>query len=320
MSNDGDVPSEGGDPTEEVGPQGCDARAADTEFRPGELEGPPEESQIQPVEELFDAFVMEPAVMIPSPEDGLPTPAGETHEMATAPPFTYETTVCIGDDREYVELWADETRMRGMVSVRITAERTVSLPAPMTRDGRPVATTLRVRSRYSVGGEEHRRRSFRPEQVVHRWGFSYVQATIDANGIAVPFCAGGGIEEIDFSPQRAQQTSHWQDYGDTVAPGAIVLLPVRAYREPCQHFRQQAFGNDDQPDKKAFGHIVMFSNCLARRSVGGALMSLRDQAVYACEYREPADPDTAKQYIHDFNKKRLTSKAHEVMVPAFGLK
>ena len=62
------------------------------------------------------------------------------------------------------------------------------------------------------------------------------------------------------------------------------------------------------------GHRIVFSNCMVRRSVGGAMMSLRDEAVYACEHRHPPDPESVRRHITDWNKERLAAARHLVRV------
>jgi hypothetical protein len=97
------------------------------------------------------------------------------------------------------------------------------------------------------------------------------------------------------------------------------VVPVRPRRERCKHFLRQVMANDDAPNPKEFGHFLRFYNCGARKSVGGALMTLRDEAVYACDYREPQDPTTTKKYLDDFDKDRLDSKRHLELIVPFNL-
>jgi hypothetical protein len=94
---------------------------------------------------------------------------------------------------------------------------------------------------------------------------------------------------------------------------------VRPLREQCIHYRSQVFANDDEPDVTRPGHRIVFSNCMVRRSVGGAMMSLRDEAVYACEHRHPPDPESVRRHITDWNKERLAAARHLVRVDMFNL-
>lgn len=88
----------------------------------------------------------------------------------------------------------------------------------------------------------------------------------------------------------------------SVAPDAFVL--VRPKRPRCEHLRRQVLSQDGVPEGER-GHFLIFRNCSVRRSVGGALMSLRDQAVYACDYRSPADPESTKRHLDEPEKKQL---------------
>ena len=95
-------------------------------------------------------------------------------------------------------------------------------------------------------------------------------------------------------------------------------VPVRPRRERCKHYRRQVFSNDEIPDPRAFGHQIVFRNCLARRSNGGAFLSLRDEGIYACDYREPQDaPSIARQDAID--TKKLRDRPHQIRLPLFGM-
>jgi hypothetical protein len=82
------------------------------------------------------------------------------------------------------------------------------------------------------------------------------------------------------------------------------FLLVRPTRPRCEHLRRQVLNLAGVPEGEA-GHFIVFRNCNIRRSVGGALMSLRDEAVYACDYRSPPDPESTKKYIDEPEKKQL---------------
>ena len=95
-------------------------------------------------------------------------------------------------------------------------------------------------------------------------------------------------------------------------------IPLRMKRERCEHYRRQVFSNDEVPDPEAFGHKIVFRNCAARRSNGGAYLSLRDEGVYSCDYRTPRDePSIAAQDKIDSAK--LRDRPHLRRLPLFGL-
>lgn len=66
------------DPMRIVGPGEAQAPPQDCEFKPGQLDGSPSESQFKAKEELQEGFSIEPTPMILSPVDGMPLPTDET--------------------------------------------------------------------------------------------------------------------------------------------------------------------------------------------------------------------------------------------------
>lgn len=253
--SDLDFLGEGHEPDEEVGPQGADVDAAHTELKAGENEHPPEEAQYNVIDELAEPFgAGDDSPVIRSPVDGLPMHA-DSPTTAIAPPFTFGTVVCVEDDREYVELFAEEL------------ERRV--------DSSFLGKFL-TRMQYDDEGIELERAKFKPKKVITKWG---VQCVETKDG----------------------------------------LVPVRPLRERCKHYKRQVFANDSESDPNAFGHKIVFRNCLIRRSVGGAFLSLRDEAVYACDYRDPPDLESSKKHLDQTDSKRLRSNAHEVHLPLFNI-
>lgn len=256
MPSDDDLVKEQGlglgdklDPTEEVGPEGCDATVADTEAPPHRMDEPPIEAP-RFFEEVGEAFVPRPDIHVPD-ENGLPVPADNSLRPQIAPPLTYDTVVCVEDDRAWVEVFAEEYE-------------NVSVPWP---DG------TRFRSRWSGGTEVTRRVFTRAE--IKPWR-NY-------------FMAGDGHD--------------W-----------IVVRPIRPL---CEHYRRQVFNNDDEPDPNRIGHRIVYRNCAARRSNGGAQMSLRDQAVYACEHRSPRDLPSEEKFIHGPDRDKLERNPHLIKLPLF---
>lgn len=117
-----------------------------------------------------------------------------------------------------------------------------------------------------------------------------------------------------FSPFEVQTK-----FGKSVAKFGDELVPVRMRRERCRFWMRQVMANDDQPEPTEPGHLIRYSNCAARRSVGGALMSMRDEAMYACDYRDPYDPETAEKYLDKFDRNRLNGRKHLEMIRPFNL-
>jgi len=121
-------------------------------------------------------------------------------------------------------------------------------------------------------------------------------------------------ERREFEPSRVERK-----FGVAVVREEEFYVAVRMRRERCKHFLRQVMANDDVPNPKEHGHLIRFYNCSARRSVGGAYMSLRDEAVYACDYRNPVDPATTEKYLESFDRTRLNSKRHLELVKPFRL-
>lgn len=94
-------------------------------------------------------------------------------------------------------------------------------------------------------------------------------------------------------------------------------VPVQPIRERCVHYKRQVLSNDAEPDPEAPGHRIIFRNCTARRSIGGAFLSLRDEAVYACDYRDPVDRKSLDAYVDGPDRERLKSEAHKKKLPLF---
>lgn len=94
-----------------------------------------------------------------------------------------------------------------------------------------------------------------------------------------------------------------------IAAEADLWLPVRPIRERCRYYKRQNMANDDAPTPGDFGHHIVFRNCTMRRSVGGAFMTLRDEAVYACDYRSPPEPASVHKYLDERDRQKLISPA-----------
>jgi hypothetical protein len=150
-----------------------------------------------------------------------------------------------------------------------------------------------LRSRYKLDGTERERYRFARDKVQTLWGVQLVAAEP-----ADPL-----VDQAMLRPEGTAQA--W--------------VPVRPRRERCKNFMRQVMANDDVPEKGDFGHFLRFYNCTARRSVGGAYMTLRDEAMYACDYRNPPDPATIERHIDEYDRQRLDGKRHLELVPLFNL-
>jgi len=265
---------EGNEPTVDGGPEECGASQLQAEHKPGSLDEKPEGMHPKFSEELQDQYLPEPGIMVPSPEDGLPIPLAEMEEkgLPFAPPFTFETVVCVEDDRQYVEVFLEEAadRIQHVANYKVSQGMGAALKS--------VPKVESPRNRYAPEGTENTRDTFLPTDIVVRWG--------------LPF----GIKQKD---------------------GDDILVHVRPARERCKHYKRQIFANDDAPNPTDPGHKIVFRNCMFRRSVGGAFLSLRDEAVYACDYRDPPDAETSKVHIDEPDAKHLRSSAHKVKLPLF---
>lgn len=236
-------------PDEEEGPGESDASPMRCQFKQGERMGGPEDSSFEVTDELHESFPVEPIPVVMG-ADGLPEIVTPNPEDAQAVPFTYETQLCIEDDRVYVELFHEEA-------------------LPDTRA--PYA----CRNRYDKDGNENERERFEPEQVVRRWGRDFVE----------------------------------HDGG---------LIPVRPLRLRCKHYKRQVFSNDSQPDRNLPMHEIVFRVCTARRSNGGAFMSLNNEGIYVCDFRDPPDPNAAA-YQDALDKKKLVERPDKIKLPLFNM-
>lgn len=128
---------------------------------------------------------------------------------------------------------------------------------------------------------------------------------------------GSEKERRRFSPESVRTSR-----GRLIVPTSDGNIPVRPVRPRCAYYARQLFVNHDQPDPKKFGHRLRYSFCMhpARRSIGGAAMSLQNEAVFACDLRDPADSASVSKHLDEPDRKRLTDEGHKVMLPLFNLK
>jgi len=277
------------DPTEEVGADGCEVRAQGCEVRAGDLDEVLNASVPNISEEIYDAYQAEPEILVPSPDDGLPVPRDEGSDQPVAPPFTFETVICVGDDREWVEVFLEE-KEPGEYCPGFLMQRNTYKCRPLEQRGEP---------------EERMR--FSSDRVIEFGGEKFVKLTaIEAEQVVKT-----------WKPKDCLDQMYWSESERQIARGNYenIYLVVRPRREPCKYYKRQVLSFDGQPDPNEPGSKIVFRNCTIRRSVGGAFMSLRDEAVYACDYRDPPDPASVKRYLDEPDDKNLRSNAHKILLP-----
>jgi len=263
----------------------CDADPAKCAVAPAERDGTAAESEYDHREEILETFKPRYDVMVPHPADGMPVPRDETDKLSLAHPFTRATCVCVEDPSEYVELFADELEGRGWRSRdhESQAAEARAWDAPGAQDG---DMSLFGRPRYDEDGAPQERNRFKPQEVVFLWG--------------VPLVPAGDADEglQGFSP----------------------FTPVRQLRERCRFYKRQLMANDDYPDPDEFGHLIFYRNCTKRRSVGGAFMTVSNEAVYACDYRQPYDEASVAKELDRRDDEHLDGRRHLELIRPFGLK
>jgi len=283
MPNDEATPPNG-DPQEVASADGSQVAASSTEQTPEEASNDRENIEISIRDELAEQFPVETINVGVDPDDGLPTPMDASDAIAIAPGFGPDTVVCIEDEREYVECFSDEELPRG-----------ARLP-------QVVDAAL-----YPADYEPRRaRKGLAIEPPTPAQGFVVLRSQYDDDGQRV--------ERRRFEPSRVIEK-----WGAKFVETVGGLLLVKPRRERCEHYTRMVFANDDPAFKPGeFGHQVLYRNCTRRRSVGGALMSVQDQAVYACEHRDPPDFVSVERFLDGPDRKRIATKVEQVSL--FNLK
>jgi len=276
----------------------CDVPADECEVGVTERDGKADDAEASLREEIFETYQPITSILVESPVDGMPVPADERHDLAAAHPFTRETVVCVEDDTVFVELFDDEVEARGWE--RKAGQRFTPVEArgvnTQADDVLSRAAAQHPLSEPSPPTQERESTLF--ANVLSRYHGS----------------TGAERERRQFEPSRVE----WK-FGVAIVREDDFYVAVRMRRERCKHFLRQVMANDDVPNPKDHGHMIRFYNCAARRSVGGAYMSLRDEAVYACDYRNPVDPATTEKYLESFDRLRLNGKRHLELVKPFRL-
>lgn len=237
------------------------------------------ESEWTSDDELHDEFRAEPIPVVNDPQDGLPRPVDLP--PGYGPPLTIGTVVCIEDERQYLELFYEELVARGyeFASGNVGA------------DGIPLEGET---SKWRLPGQA-------------RSVDLLVRSRYDAQGQEQ--------ERRRYEPATIKH--HWghvfyrneEDH----------LVPVRPRRERCQHYKRMVFANKTIPDPRVFGHRLYYRNCTVRRSLGGAFMSLQNEGVYACDFRDPPDPGSVDRHLDTPDRQRIADKLHLKLSPAMGM-
>ncbi len=278
---------DGYNPHEEPGSEECDATADRCEVSAFYFaEGTTDTCDFTTQDEIEDQFPIEEIPVILDPRDGLPTIVTPDPKNAEAIPFTYDNVICICDDREYVEVFYDELEERGIHPGNIENNDSVSFAKFVRKNETGFMVigqwTLANQLQYNQYGEENDRRKFKKSEVKKLFGHDVAEVK---------------IENMPLVP---------------------IYVVVRPRREVCKYYKRQVFPNEEVPNKDEYGHEIVHRNCTIRRSNGGAFLSLRDEGVYMCDYRDPPDPlSSIRQNQKDYEK--LNKKPHLVRVPMFGM-
>lgn len=301
------------EPQEDADVARCDTPLDRCEFRAGDLDGEgAEECEFTIMDELHEQMRVEPIRVIADPVDGLPHPV--TRDTQFAPPFTYETMVCIEDRRKYVEVFAEELIGDGWIPSEYLL-RSVNDPAKGS-----IHTFDQDVFRDMIEGDE--------ECFALHFGHRIIPSVDIWFNVRAKFCGDGSLRKRRTFSAESNETHDAYglvryvmvsagEYGDD--EGYYILVPVRPIRERCKHYKRMCVANDDQPDPEAFLHYIRFRNCMMRRSVGGAFLSLRDEAVYACDYRDPPDEASVEKHLDGPDQKKLSDRPDLVKLPLFGL-
>lgn len=323
---------EGEEPLEEVHAEGCGTKPASAQIRAGERDGKAHEAQYRPMDEIDDQYVPQTIRMAMSEVDGLPVPVGDDTQFAFAPAFTPDNVICIEDTSSYVEVFEEDLRPEE----RVFIER---MNAPRHRTIRRTAffgsvIAILVWACVPAGGATTVYAALLTTGMVLA-GLWEAHRRSRLVGARSRYDANAGVHSGDgafkFDSDRAYSIDGvWlarvDASRDPTAPQASKPVPVpfqrvvvRPVRERCKHYKRQMFSNDDQPDVNTPGHYIVFRNCTVRRSVGGAFMSVSNEAVYGCDYRDPPCPGSSSR-IDKADENILRQGAERQMVPLFNLR
>lgn len=89
-------------------------------------------------------------------------------------------------------------------------------------------------------------------------------------------------------------------------------IHVQPKRRQCVHYVRQMVQFEHNPEVRMISRL-----CSARRDRQGAFMSVRDRAVWACDMREPPDPQSQK-LLDDFDEKKVKEGQARTFDSIFG--
>jgi len=321
---------DGNDPTEEVQAHECDVDVALTEVPPPARGDEPQNCQYLPSDEIAEQMELAEVRMGTSLLDGLPVPLDEgSMALSTAPAFTVDNVICIEDASTYVEVPQDLLRdgeRRGLAHLdgpRARRERSLRWLGLACGANIALAAVLWLAFDApfgaflcAAGGAFAGIRAFWPDRLPPHFGARHVLAS-DRLAFApedVQTRAWGPAETDVVHVARVRDALALPAGGPAASPEYVI---VRPRREACSHYRRQVLANDDVEDGQP-GRRLIFRNCMMRRSVGGAFMSLRDEAVFACDYRDP--PTLASKALADsLDADILRKSAERQMVSLFNI-
>lgn len=277
--NEEDQP-DGFRPNEEVGVKDCDAVMSECEQSQQDLQDESdghEEGTFR--EEVSEAFPVEQMSYVVSPDDGLPMADDIPGEIPFAPSHTRSNCVCVEDESAWVELFDDEVAQLDRKAV--DSVRRVMRPKIQEPPKASWTNLGRLRelngSRYDTDGDPVER-----------------EVCID----------GAGMKILPL-------------FGLDVVVVTNGYLFVRLRRERCRYYKRQCYFMQRIVTLEGKGGKKIARNCTIRRSIGGAFLSVSDEAIYACDYRDPPDEYSTEKYLDAPDRVRLDSGDPE-MVPLFG--
>lgn len=271
------------EPFDDESHEGCDAEESECSFvapehDPSTVETPEADGEVSPHEEVVEPFPIERTDWALSGEDSLPVPVSEAEHAV--PPHAPSFT------RDKFVCADDDSEYVEMFKHELTPDAGLAL--------RPEEGTLAVRPPDSIRSVV----GLGCNDLALRSGY-------DDEGSPV------GRRSWPREAVNEMWGHHWvRENGK--------LTPVRPRRERCKYYRRQMYASHTQPVHGEPGHLQAARVCLARRSVGGAFLSLRDEGIYACDLRDPPDQQTTHLYLDAPDARRLDAGEPEMVAP-FGL-